>query len=203
VLPWLTMWTRVELVEAAARVGDAELASAALQKLLVTTHPFSSELARGIEARCRALLADRDEADELYRGAIERFRGTRLRPELARSQLVHGEWLRGEGRSREARDQLRAANKLFAAIGMEGFAERAQRALVAAGGKARTREITVREVLTPQEEQIARLARDGLTNANIGAQLFLSPRTVEWHLRKVFAKLGIDSRSRLADALPG
>jgi DNA-binding CsgD family transcriptional regulator len=201
ILPWLTMWEQAELVEAAARVGDTELAREVLEALTASTQPAGSGLARGIEARARALVADGDEADELYREAIERFGGTRLRPELARSRLVYGEWLRRAGRVREAREQLRAADELFSEIGMEAFAGRARRELVAAGAKPRTRDVEVRDELTPQEEQIARLASDGLTNADIGAQLFLSPRTVEWHLHKVFAKLGIDSRGGLDGAL--
>jgi DNA-binding CsgD family transcriptional regulator len=129
-----------------------------------------------------------------------RHRGSR--PELARAHLLYGEWLRRGGRRVDAREQLRTAHQLFDAIGMEAFAERARRELLATGEKARKRSAGTREELTPQEEQIARLARDGLTNAQIGAQLFLSPRTVEWHLHKVFAKLGIDSRKALDAALP-
>jgi DNA-binding NarL/FixJ family response regulator len=126
-----------------------------------------------------------------------------VRTELARTHLVFGEWLRREGRMREAREELRIADGMFAEIGMQAFAERAQEELVAAGAKLRKRPREAIEALTPQEEQIARLAREGLTNAQIGAQLFLSPRTVEWHLHKVFGKLGIDSRSGLDAALPG
>jgi DNA-binding CsgD family transcriptional regulator len=202
IYPWLTMWARFELVEAAAHTGDAELARDALDALAATTQPAGSDFALGIEARSRALLADGDAAEAWYREAIERFSRTRRRPELARSHLVYGEWLRGEGRLREARERLRAAEELFAEIGMEAFAERAQGELVAAGAKPRTRGVELREELTPQEEQIAWLARDGLTNTQIGAQLFLSPRTIEWHLSKVFGKLGIDSRSALRGALP-
>jgi DNA-binding NarL/FixJ family response regulator len=127
---------------------------------------------------------------------------TRLRPEVARAHLVFGEWLCREGRLRDGRERLRAAEEMFAEIGMHAFAERARGELVAAGGKLRTHAVEAREELTPQEEQIARLARDGLTNPQIGARLFLSPRTIEWHLGKVFGKLGIDSRSDLEAALP-
>jgi DNA-binding NarL/FixJ family response regulator len=127
---------------------------------------------------------------------------TRLRPELARAHLLHGEWLRREGRRAEAREQLRTAHDTFAAIGMDAFAERARHELLATGEKVRTRTTETRDELTPQEEQIARLARDGLSNPEIGARLFLSPRTVEWHLHKVFAKLGISSRNGLHDAMP-
>jgi DNA-binding CsgD family transcriptional regulator len=202
ILPWLTMWARFELVEAAARVGDIEVARAALHKLAATTQPAGSGFALGIEARSRALLADRDDAEASYREAIEQLDRAGIRIELARAQLVFGEWLRREGRVREARERLRAAEEMFAEIGMEAFAERARGELVAAGAKLRKRPLEMREDLTPQEEQIGRLARDGLTNAQIGAQLFLSPRTVEWHLHKVFRKLGIDSRSGLDAALP-
>ncbi len=132
--------------------------------------------------------------------AIEQLGRTRRRPELARAHLLYGEWLRRVDRVREARERLRAAEEMFAEIGMEAFADRARTELVAAGAKPRTRLVEAREELTPQEEQIARLARDGLTNADIGDQLFLSPRTVEYHLHKVFAKLGIDSRGGLEAA---
>ena len=138
----------------------------------------------------------------MYREAIERFSGTRLRPELARAHLLYGEWLRREGRRVDAREQLRTAHDLFDAIGMQAFAERARRELPATGEKARKRSPETREELTPQEEQIARLARDGLSNPEIGAQLFVSARTVEWHLRNVFTKLGITSRRQLRTALP-
>jgi DNA-binding CsgD family transcriptional regulator len=201
-LPYLTMWARCELVEAAARVGDATLARAALDSLATSTQPAGNDFALGIEARSRALLAAGDAADALYREAIERFTRTPRRPELARSQLVYGEWLRGEARVGEAREQLRTAEEMFADIGMEGFAERARGELAAAGVRLRKPPGKAREELTPQEQQIAQLARDGLSNGEIGAQLFLSPRTVEWHLHKVFVKLGIDSRGGLNTALP-
>ncbi len=202
ILPWLTMWARFELVEAAAHIGDTELARDALAGLAVTTQPAGTDFALGIEARSRALLADGDAAEALYREAIERFSRTRRRPELARSHLVYGEWLHSEGRIGEARERLRTAEEMFTEIGMEAFAERASRELVASGAKLRKRPFEGREELTPQERQIAQLARDGLTNAEIGGQVFLSPRTVEWHLHKVFAKLGIESRSGLYAALP-
>jgi len=197
-----SMWALPELVEAAVRAGDAELARDALERLAETTQWCANDVALGIEARSRALLSDGAAAEDLYREAINRLSLTRLRPELARAHLLFGEWLRGEGRVREARDRLRAAEELFAEIGMEAFAERARDELAAAGAKPRKRALAQHEELTPQEEQISRLARDGLTNARIGAQLFLSPRTVEWHLHKVFGKLGIDSRSGLEAALP-
>jgi len=141
-------------------------------------------------------------ADDLYRAAIDRLGRTQLRPDLARAHLCYGEWLRREGRRADARTQLRTAHELFTAIGMEAFAERAGRELAATGEKVRQRSPDPRDELTPQEEQIARLARDGLSNPEIGAQLFLSARTVEWHLRHVFAKLSITSRRHLRTALP-
>ena len=191
-----------ELVEAAARERDTELAREALERLTDTTQPAGTDWALGIEARSRALLSDGAAADEQYREAIERLGRTQLRPELARTHLVYGEWLRREGRRVDAREQLRTAHDLFVAIGMEAFAERAGRELVATGEKVRKRSPETLEELTAQEEQIARLARDGLSNPEIGAQLFLSARTVEWHLRKVFTKLDISSRRELRAALP-
>ena len=146
------------------------------------------------------MLSDGVAADELYREAIDRLGRTRLRPELARAHLLYGEWLRREGRRVDAREQLRTAYDLFTVIGMEAFAERARRELAATGEKARKRSPDTRDELTPQEEQIARLARHGLSNPEIGAQLFVSPRTVEWHLRNVFVKLGITSRRQLRTA---
>jgi len=195
------MWALPELVEAAARAGDAELARDAFARLAVTTQPCGTDPALGIEARCRALLSDGAAADDLYREAIDRLGRTRLRPELARAHLVYGEWLRREQRRVDARIQLRAAHDQFTSIGMEAFAERARRELIATGEKVRKRSFETRDQLTPQEEQIARLARDGLSNPEIGAQLFLSARTVEWHLAKVFTKLGIVSRHELKAAL--
>jgi DNA-binding CsgD family transcriptional regulator len=199
--PWSALWALPELVEAAARLGDAELARDALDRLAVMTQPSGNDPALGIEARCRALLSDGGDADDLYREAIDRLGLTRLRPELARAHLLYGEWLRREGRRVEAREQLRTAHELLAAIGMGAFAERARRELIATGEKVRKRGVETRDQLTPQEEQIARLARDGCTNPEIAAQLFLSARTVEWHLGKVFGKLGVSSRRELTAAL--
>ena len=196
------MWSLFELIEACARVGDTKGAWHALDELTATTQPARSALARGIEARCRALLVDGEEAEEAYREAISQLDRAGVRIEHARAHLLFGEWLRRDGRLGEAREQLRAAEEMFTEIGMEGFTERAQHGLVAAGAKPRKRSEEARAGLTPQEEQIARFARDGLTNAQIGARLFLSPRTVEWHMHKVFGKLGIDSRSGLTAALP-
>jgi DNA-binding CsgD family transcriptional regulator len=199
---WVSVWALPELVEAAMHAGDAELSRDALDRLAETTRPAGTDFALGIEARSRALLSDGAAGGDLYREAIERFSRTRLRPELARAHLLYGEWLRREGQRADAREQLRTAHHLFDAIGMDGFAERARRELLATGEKARKRSPGTREELTPQEEQIARLARDGLSNPEIGVQLFVSARTVEWHLRNVFAKLGVTSRRQLQTALP-
>jgi DNA-binding CsgD family transcriptional regulator len=192
-----------ELVEAAARGGDAELAREALERLAETTRPCGNDLALGIEARSRALLSDGATADDLYRDAIARLRRTQLRPELARAQLLYGEWLRRQGRRVDAREQLRTAHELFAAIGMEAFAERARTELLATGETARKRTVETRDELTAQEALIARLAREGLSNPEIGARLFLSARTVRYHLSKVFTKLDISSRAQLDQVLPG
>ena len=192
-----------ELIEAATRTGDLDMARDALGRLAEWTRVGGgTDWALAIETRCRALLADGEAAEDLYRETIGRYSHTRLRPSLARARLLYGEWLRREGRRLDAREQLRTAHHLFDAIGMEAFAERARRELLATGETARKRSPETREELTPQEEQIARLARDGLSNPEIGAQLFVSARTVEWHLRNVFAKLGITSRRQLQTALP-
>jgi DNA-binding CsgD family transcriptional regulator/tetratricopeptide (TPR) repeat protein len=198
---WVSVWALPELVEAAARARDADLARDALERLIETTEPCGTDVALGIEARSRALLSDGVAADNLYHEAIDRLGRSRLRPELARAHLLYGEWLRRQGRRVDAREQLRTAHDMFAAIGMEAFAERAHSELMATGEKVRRRSTGTRDELTPQEEQIARLARDGLSNPEIGVQLFLSARTVEWHLRKVFTKLGISSRRQLQAAL--
>jgi ATP/maltotriose-dependent transcriptional regulator MalT len=156
----------------------------------------------GLEARARAQLAVGEEAESLYREAVERLGRTSLRPDLARAHLLYGEWLRRENRRSDAREQLRSAHELFSKIGMDLFAERARVELLATGERVRKRSVETRDALTPQELQIATLAREGLSNPEIGGRLFLSPRTVEWHLRKVFPKLGITSRRELARALP-
>jgi DNA-binding CsgD family transcriptional regulator len=195
-------WSAVELIEAAARIGVREDAADACERLTETTRASGSDWALGIEARSRALLSDDDDADSLYREAIDRLGRTRVRVELARAHLLYGEWLRRERRRVDAREQLRTAHGMFVAMRAEGFAERARRELAATGETVRKRTAETRDELTPQEEQIARLARDGHTSPEIGAQLFISPRTVEWHLRNVFTKLGINSRRELRKVLP-
>jgi DNA-binding CsgD family transcriptional regulator len=173
-----------------------------MQRLEQVTSATGTDWALGVEARSRALVSDDGGAETFYREALDRLGRTRLRGELARAHLLYGEWLRRQGRRVDAREQLRAAHELFADMGMEAFALRTRRELTATGETVRRRRPETRDELTPQEEQIAQLARDGLTNSEIGGQLFLSPRTVEWHLRKVFGKLGITSRLGLHDALP-
>jgi ATP/maltotriose-dependent transcriptional regulator MalT len=156
----------------------------------------------GVEARSRALLGQGQPAEDLYREAIERLGRTRMRTDLARARLVYGEWLRRERRRIDAREQLRIAHAMFIEIGAEPFAERAARELRATGEKARKRTADTRGQLTPQETQVAQLAADGYSNPEIGAQLFISPRTVEYHLHKVFTKLAIASRGELQHVLP-
>ncbi|GAA1294790.1 LuxR family transcriptional regulator [Pseudonocardia aurantiaca] len=195
-------WGLIELIEAAVRSGDNRVARDAFERLSETTGATGTDWALGMESRSRALL-DTGDADELYRQAIDHLGRTRVKVELARTHLLYGEWLRRDGRRIDARGHLRAAHDQFSAMGAEGFAERARRELAATGETARTRAPDAREKLTAQETEIARLAALGRTNQEIGAQLFISPRTVEWHLRKVFMKLGVSSRKELYDALPG
>ncbi|GHE98612.1 helix-turn-helix transcriptional regulator [Streptomyces spiralis] len=194
-------WGLVELVEAGVRSGRVDAAEAALVRLTRTTDAAATDWALGVQARSRALLSQGDAAEELYREAIERLGRTRVAAESARAHLLYGEWLRREGRRADAREQLREAHALFTRFGAGAFAERAVRELRAAGETVARRDGTATTTLTAQETQIAHLARDGLTNPEIGAQLFLSPHTVEWHLRKVYAKLGIASRRLLRTAL--
>lgn len=201
--PYPQVWALPELVEAAARLGETDVAREALDRLAETTQPAGTDWGLGTEARSRALLSDGEDADRLYREAVDRFGRTGLRPELARAHLLYGEWLRRDGRRSDAREQLRTAHQMFFAIGMEAFAERTRRELIATGETLRRRSVETRDELTPQEEQIVRLVRDGLSNPQIGAQLFLSSRTIEWHLRKVYAKLGISSRRELWAAPEG
>ena len=195
-------WALYELAEAASRCGRADVARDAVDRLSERASASGTPWAMGCAARSRALLTDGEAADDLYRKAIEWLAPSRMRWYLARTRLSYGEWLRRQNRRSDAREQLRDAYDVFASIGAEGFADRARRELLATGETVRKRQDDTRDELTPQEQQIARLARDGRTNPEIGAELFLSPRTVEWHLRKVFAKLGISSRKGLNDALP-
>jgi DNA-binding CsgD family transcriptional regulator len=191
-----------ELAEAASRTGDHALVAAALEWLSERTQVTRTDWVLGIEARVRALLSETDVAEREYRKSIAHLGRTRLRMELARGQLLYGEWLRREGRRVDARGHLRTAYETFRALGVDGFAERTRHELLATGETVRKRRDDTRDELTSQEEHIARLALDGRTNSDIGTELFISPRTVEWHLKKVFLKLGITSRKGLRDALP-
>ncbi|WP_433306707.1 ATP-binding protein [Actinoplanes sp. CA-030573] len=193
-------WALPELVEAAVRHGRPDLAADALDRLTERTKAAGTDWALGMDARCRALLAEPGEAEALYVEAIDRLGRTRLRPELARARLLYGEWLRRAGRRVDGRRELSQAYEMLNGMGAEGFAERARRELAATGATVRKRNPETRNDLTAQETQIAQLARDGLSNTEIGAQLFISARTVEWHLRKVFGKLGISSRRQLRGA---
>jgi DNA-binding CsgD family transcriptional regulator len=177
------------------------LAADAFARLEPITNAGGTDWALGVQARARALLSDGDAAERLYQEAIERLGRTRLRGEPSRARLLYGEWLRRENRRVDAREQLRAAYEQLAAIGAEAFAERARRELLATGESVHSVTSGTRNVLTPQEAQVARLAADGQTNPEIGARLFISPRTVEYHLRKVFTKLGVSSRKELRRAL--
>lgn len=199
---YIAAWALSELVEAAARTDNAELAVRAVRQLRAQTETSGADWGFALLARSHALVSEDETAELSYWEALDRLGRTHLRPELARTHLLFGEWLRRSGRRIDARQQLRTAHDMLASIGMEAFAERARRELNATGEKVRRRSIDDREQLTPQEDQVARLARDGLSNPEIGAQLFLSARTVEWHLSKVFAKLAISSRKQLRVALP-
>src|SRR4051794_26848420 len=191
-----------ELAEAASRVGDRAQLESALEWLSERTRAISSEWALGVETRVRALLSEGELAESLYRESIAHLAGPRVRLELARTHLLYGEWLRRERRRRDARRQLRTALEMFTRMGAEAFAGRAERELAATGERARRRSVETREDLTAQEIQVARLASDGLSNPEIGARLFISPHTVAYHLRKVFSKLDITSRSQLHRVLP-
>jgi DNA-binding CsgD family transcriptional regulator len=192
-------WALAELIEAGVRSGQLHEATTALERLRERTQASGTEWALGIEARCRGLLSN-DES--LYSESVQRLARSRAVLELARSQLVYGEWLRRDNRRVDAREQLRAAHEMFSRMGAEAFAERARRELSATGETVRKRTVETIDELTTQEAQVARLAASGHTNPEIGAELFISPRTVEYHLRKVFTKLGISSRKELRRALP-
>ena len=191
-------WALVELIEAGVRVGRRDEAAAALDRLSERTRASGTDWALGIEAGSRALLSEGQDAEPLYRESLERLARTRGVVPLARARLLYGEWLRRESRRVDAREQLRAAHEVFSDIGAEAFAERARHELAATGETARRRTDDARGVLTPQEAHIARLAKDGFTNPEIGAKLFISPRTVQYHLHKVFQKLDITSRNQLS-----
>jgi len=194
-------WSLVELIEAGVRSGAQDVAADALRQLEERTRPAGTNWALGILARSSALLSNGQAADVLYREAIERLERCRIVVHLARAHLLYGEWLRRENRRMDAREQLRIAYEMLSRIGAEAFAERARAELLATGETVRKRTVESREVLTAQEALVARLAAQGRTNPEIGTQLFISPRTAEYHLRKVFTKLGISSRRRLRDVL--
>jgi DNA-binding CsgD family transcriptional regulator len=198
------IWGLIEQIEAAVRSGQPQLAGAALERVTEITRTSGTDWALSTEARCRALVSEGDggETDDLYRQAIEHSRSTNLRVHLARAHLLYGEWLRRERRRLDAREHLRTAFELFGAMGIEAFAARAERELLATGERVRKRTVETRDELTAQEAQVARLARDSLSNAEIGARLFISRHTVAYHLRKIFTKLDITSRSDLGRVLP-
>ena len=190
------------MIEAATRVGELEAAAEAARRFAEIAEAAATDWALGVNARSQALLSTGATAEQLYEEALGRLGQCQMRVDAARTRLLYGEWLRRERRRVDARAQLRIAHDQFTSMGMEGFAERAHKELLATGEKARKRTVETRDELTAHERQIARLARDGLSNPEIGARLFLSPRTVEWHMHKVFAKLGIRSRHELVSALP-
>ncbi|MFD4319120.1 AAA family ATPase [Streptomyces sp. NPDC058548] len=194
-------WALTEIVEAGVRTGSHRTAAEAFEQLAAVTTPSGTNWALGIEARSRALLSEGTSAEGRFREAVDRLGRTTVRGELARAHLLYGEWLRRERRRSHAREQLRTAHEMFTAMGMEAFGERAARELRATGETARRRTVEAEGRLTPQETQIARLARDGLTNKDIAGRLYLSPRTVEYHLHKVFSKTGITSRNQLGRLL--
>jgi DNA-binding CsgD family transcriptional regulator len=198
---YVSLWALPELIEAAARTGNTGQAADAMARVAEVAQAGGTDAGLGLAARCRALLSEGQTADHLYREAIDRLSRTQLRPDLGRAHLLYGEWLRRENHRADARTQLRTAHDLLAPLHIEGFAERARRELQVTGERARRRTVETASILTPQEAFIARLARDGRTNPEIGAQLFLSVRTVEWHLRKIFVKLDVTSRRELSHAL--
>jgi ATP/maltotriose-dependent transcriptional regulator MalT len=199
----VSAWSLPELVEAATRSGKPELAADALERLRQRTQVAGTEWALGIEARARALLSDDTLAEDLYREAIDRLGRCRVALDLARAHLLYGEWLRRRARRVDAREQLRSAHARFAEMGAQAFAQRAARELLATGETARKRTVDTTDDLTPHEARIARMARDGASNQDIATELFVSRKTVEYHLHKVFTKLGISTRQQLDRVLPG
>jgi DNA-binding CsgD family transcriptional regulator len=195
---WFARWGLVDLIEAAARSGDINLARDALERLARHTSAAGTDWALAIEARSRALVNTGEAAERLYRAAIDALGRTPVRVELARARLLYGEWLRRERRRIDAREQLRAAHEMFTEFGMHAFAERARTELSATGERARKRTVETRDELTPQEANISRLVAEGATNREIAGQLFISSSTVDYHLQKVFRKLGVRSRTQLA-----
>jgi DNA-binding CsgD family transcriptional regulator len=191
-----------ELVEAATRTGDFAAAAEALEQLTKATAPSATDWALGVQALCGALLSDGNTAEELYCEAIAKLERSGVRLALGRAHLLYGEWLRRERRRMDARKRLRTAHEMFSSMGVNGFATRARRELLATGETVRRHAPEMRDELTAQELHIARLARDGLSNPEIATRLFISPRTVQYHLRKVFIKLGIRSRMELDWVLP-
>jgi DNA-binding CsgD family transcriptional regulator len=200
---YVSAWALPELIEAAVRIGNPRMADDALDLLAERTRADGTNLGLGIEARTRALLGEGEAAEGHYREAIDRLGRTRHLPELARAHLLYGEWLRRQRRRGYARDQLRTAFAMFDAMGMEAFAGRARAELRATGERASPRGPGAPELLTPQEEQIARLVAEHLSNREIAARLFISSSTVEYHLRKIFRKLGVSSRTQLTRTLRG
>jgi DNA-binding CsgD family transcriptional regulator len=198
---FISAWALPELIEAAVRSGTTDLAHVALEQLAEITTAAGTAWGLGIQARSRALICEGEVADRMYREAIDLLGHTRLRPELARAHLLYGEWLRRDNRRADARRHLREAHEHLSAIGMEAFADRARRELVATGETVRNRTVASAVDLTPQETQIAQLAGDGHTNREIGTQLFISAHTVEYHLKKVFAKMDVTSRTQLRETL--
>jgi DNA-binding CsgD family transcriptional regulator len=195
---WFWPWATVELIEAASRTGRVGAAGPALERLTESTAASGTEWAAAVEDRCRALLSEGALAEKLYRSAIDRLLPTALRLDLARTHLLFGEWLRRESRPVDAREQLRSAHGLFTDFGSESFSERARIELRATGEHARKRSPDTNNHLTPQEERITHLVAQGGSNAEVAAQMFISPSTVEYHLHKVFRKLGVKSRTQLA-----
>jgi DNA-binding CsgD family transcriptional regulator len=198
----LSLQSRVELVEAAVRLGRTTTAAEAVRTIEEMAQVSRTTWALGISAATRALVSDGRAAEDLHREAVELLDRTQARMDSARARLRHGEWLRSEGRPADARERLSEAHEMLSEAGAEAFAERARRELQAAGAKVRKRASVAPAVLTPKEVEIARLAEEGFTNPEIGARLFLSPHTVDWHLRKVFAKLGISSRKEISSVRP-